>query len=274
MLPLVQHAIARFGWRAACRAMGLLILVVLGPINLLVRKRPEDLGLLPDGDAASHAAALPPASRVVDAAWAAVDWTLPRAFVTRRFWWIALGYFCGLYTWYAVQVHQTEHLLEIGFDADIAAWALGLVRLGIPGQIALGHLSDRIGREWAGIASLGLALCFTLLIALKCAAAPVLLNLVVIAQGLFGYGITSVLGAIVAEIFQGRHCGSIFGSPMVPALFGGAAGPWVTGVLHDRLGGYTLPFAIAVGVGVSALSGLAICAARKVRTVAGRTRPA
>lgn len=249
---------------------------MLGPINLLVRKRPEDLGLLPDGDAASHAAALPPASRVVDAAWAAVDWTLPRAFVTRRFWWIALGYFCGLYAWYAVQVHQTKYLLEIGFDVDIAAWALGLVSLvGIPGQIALGHLSDRIGREWAwGIASLGFALCFALLIALKYAAAPLLLYLMVIAQGLLGYGITSVLGAVVAEIFQGRHYGSIFGSLMVSALFGGAAGPWVTGVLHDRLGGYTLPFAIAVGV--SALSGLAIwrAAPRKVRTVAGRTRPA
>ena len=68
---------------------------------------------------------------------------------TSRFWWIAVGYFCALFAWYAVQVHQTKYLVEIGFTPALAAWALGGVSLaGIPGQIALGHLSDRIGREF------------------------------------------------------------------------------------------------------------------------------
>ena len=111
--------------------------------------RPQDMGLQPDGDAAPSATAARPPSNVVDTAWAAVDWTLGRAMRTARFWWIAFGYFCGLYAWYAVQVHQTKYLIEIGFSPSVAAWALGLVSLaGIPGQIALGHVSDRIGREW------------------------------------------------------------------------------------------------------------------------------
>ena len=69
---------------------------------------------------------------------------------TARFWWIALGYFCGLFAWYAVQVHQTKYLDRDRRSAPTyAAWALGLVSLvGIPGQIVFGHLSDRIGREW------------------------------------------------------------------------------------------------------------------------------
>jgi MFS family permease len=47
-----------------------------------------------------------------------------------------------------VQVYQTKYLTEIRFDQKSAAWALGLVSLvAVPGQIALGHLSDRIGRE-------------------------------------------------------------------------------------------------------------------------------
>ena len=59
------------------------------------------------------------------------------------------GYFGALFSWYAVQVHQTKYLIEIGFDPVTAAWALGLVSLvAVPGQIALGHLSDRVGREW------------------------------------------------------------------------------------------------------------------------------
>ena len=64
-------------------------------------------------------------------------------------WWLAAGYGCGLFAWYAVQVHQTKFVVEIGFSATDVAWALGVVSLaGIPGQIALGYLSDRIGREW------------------------------------------------------------------------------------------------------------------------------
>ena len=52
------------------------------------------------------------------------SWTRPgsrwtgrsrRAMRTSRFWWIAVGYFCALFAWYAVQVHQTKYLVEIGF---------------------------------------------------------------------------------------------------------------------------------------------------------------
>lgn len=133
LLPWVQHMIAQTDWRAACTAMGLVVLVVLAPINLLLRKKPEEIGLRPDGDAAPLANAAKPVSNVVDAAWAGVDWTLARALRTTRFWWLALGYFFGLYVWYAVQVHQTKYLLEIGFSSSVAVWALGAVSLlGIP----------------------------------------------------------------------------------------------------------------------------------------------
>src|SRR3977135_968969 len=54
-LPWVQHMIEQTGWRTACTAMGVMVLVVLAPINLLLRKRPEDIGLEPDGDAAPSA---------------------------------------------------------------------------------------------------------------------------------------------------------------------------------------------------------------------------
>lgn len=62
LLPWVQHMIERSGWRTACTAMGLLLLIALAPINLLLRKRPEDLGLRPDGDAAPSASAAKPVS--------------------------------------------------------------------------------------------------------------------------------------------------------------------------------------------------------------------
>jgi MFS family permease len=271
MLPAVQLLIEQVGWRAACWTLGLLILVVLAPINLLLRKQPQDMGLQPDGDAAPATSAQR-ASNVVDSAWAQIDWTLPRALRTQRFWWLALAFFTGLYGWYAVQVHQTKYLIEIGFSASAAAWALGFVSLvGIPGQIWLGHLSDRIGREWIWtVACLGFAICFLALIALQSTPSLPLLYLMVLAQGFLGYGVTSVFGAVALEIFEGKHFGSIFGTLMLASLAGGAAGPWITGVIHDRTGSYAIAFWI--GLLICALSILAIWMAgpRKIRAVAGQ----
>jgi MFS family permease len=272
LLPWVQHMIEQTSWRTACTAMGLLVLIALAPINLLLRKRPEDLGLRPDGDAAPSASAAKPVSNIVDPVWAGTDWTLALALRTGRFWWIALGYFCGLYIWYAVQVHQTKFLLDIGFSPSVAVWSLGVVSLiGIPGQILLGHVSDRIGREWVWVASCaGFAICFAALIALKFEASLWLVCVMVFTQGALGYGLTSIMGAVVLEIFQGKHYGSIFGTIMLAALAGGAAGPWLTGFLYDLTGDYTLAFAIAMAL--SGLSALSIwqAAPRKVRAVAGR----
>jgi MFS family permease len=272
LLPWTQWMIEQAGWRTACTAIGLLVLVVLAPINLLLRKRPEDLGLRPDGDAAASNASATPVSNIVDRDWAGVDWTLSRALRTARFWWLAIGYAGGLYIWYAVQVHQTKYLLDVGFSPNVAVWALGAVSLlGIPGQILLGHISDRVGREWIWSASCaGFAICFAALIALARYPSLPLVYLMVVSQGALGYGLTSIMGAVVVEIFQGKHYGSIFGTIMVAALAGGAAGPLVTGVLHDLWGNYTLAFLI--GIGVSALSALAIwlAAPGKIRAVAGR----
>ena len=277
ILPWMQTLIARAGWRTACWMLAVVVLVLLVPLNLLLKHRPEDMGLEPDGDRmAPSGSPAPRPSNVVDAAWVAVEWTLGRALRTTRFWWIIVGYFCGLYSWYAVQVHQTKYLTEIGFSPSDAAWALGLVSLaGIPGQIVLGHLSDRIGREWVWtVGSVGFVVCYVALLLLRDTPTAALLYLMVLTQGMLGYGLTSVVGAIPAEIFQGKHYGTIFGTLMLAAIGGGAAGPWLTGVLHDRTGSYTSAWWIAIGC--SLLSGAAIwlAAPRHVRLVAGRVRRA
>jgi MFS family permease len=271
VLPWVQHMIEQSGWRTACSTMGILVLVVLVPVNLLLRKRPQDMGLQPDGDGAPSAS-FRPVSNVVDHAWVNTDWTLRRAMRTARYWWLALGLFGGLYTWYAVQVHQTKYLLDIGFSPGVAAWALGMVSLfGVPGQILLGHLSDRIGREWIWtVSGVGFAICFAALIGLEYAPSLALVYVMVISQGFLGYGVTSIMGAVVAEIFQGEHFGSIFGTLMLAALAGGAAGPLVTGIVHDIYGSYTPAFAIGIVVSAVATAAIWMASPGKVRAVAGR----
>lgn len=275
LLPWLQTLIEDGGWRAACWALGILVLVLLVPPNLLLRRRPEDLGLNPDGIGASSLTS-GPHGNIIDPAWAAVDWTLARALRTARFWWIAVGYFCGLFAWYAVQVHQTKYLIDIGFSPATAAWALGIVSLvAVPGQIALGHLSDRIGREWVWvIGNGGFVLCCLALIALRDHPAMAVLYAMVVAQGAIGYGLTSVMGAIPAEIFEGRQFGSIFGCVMLSAILGGAAGPWLTGILHDRFGDYAAAFLLSIGLSLVSAAAIWRAAPRKVRVVAGRVSSA
>jgi MFS family permease len=276
LLPAMQTLIEGYGWRTACIALGIVALLVLAPLNLLLRRRPEDLGLRPDGDAAPvPGSAAARRTNVVDAAWAATDWTLARALRTARFWWLALGYFCGLFAWYLVQVHQTKYLVEIGFSPTTAALALGVVSLaGVPGQIVLGQLSDRIGREpvWA-IGCAGFVATYVALLALPAHAIPALLWTMVLLQGALGYGVTSVFGAIPAEIFEGKHYGSIFGVLSLASIGGGALGPLVGGAVHDATGGYVAAFWVAIGASV--LSAVAIYRAKPsgVRVVAGRMAP-
>jgi MFS family permease len=171
-----------------------------------------------------------------------------------------------------VQVHQTRYLIEIGFTPLVAAWALGIVSVvGIPGQIILGALSDRFGREWTWTAGCaGFAICYLALIALEQSPSNLLLYLMVISQGFLGYALTSVMGPIVAEIFEGPHFGSIFGTITVALIGGGAAGPWITGIIHDATGSYSLAFLLAIACCVVSAAAIWIAAPRKVRLVAGR----
>jgi MFS family permease len=116
-------------------------------------------------------------------------------------------------------------------------------------MLALGHLSDRIGREWLwSIGNGGFVLSCAPLLALSAVPSPALLWFMVITQGTLGYNLTSVMGALSAESFGGRNFGSIFGTVMLAAIIGGAAGPWVAGTLHDLTGSYALAFWLSVAV--------------------------
>src|SRR3954471_1968179 len=52
LLPWLQGFILRAGWRAACWTLAIMVIVVLVPLNLLLRRRPEDIGVEPDGESA------------------------------------------------------------------------------------------------------------------------------------------------------------------------------------------------------------------------------
>ena len=277
ILPWLQGIIVSAGWRTACWALVALLLVVCVPLNIaLQRTRPEDIGLAPDGDeaAARQAATGAHAANVVDREWASVDWTLPRAMRTARFWWVALGFFSSLFVWYAIQVHQTKYLIDIGYDSTVAAFALGLIGLlGVASQIGLGVLSDRIGREWIwSLSSLGFIAACVLLLVMPYRPTPTLLYAMVASQGLVGYGMAATYAAIPAELFQGRHYGAVFSVLSVASGLGSGLGPWMAGAVYDRTGSYTPAFYLLIALTAVSMVAIWLAAPRKVRVVAGRVR--
>jgi MFS family permease len=250
IFPWLQSLIAGRGWRTACVAVAIIVFALF-PFILLQRRRPQDLGLVPDG-----------------------DWTPARALRTARFWWLAVAFFSGLWAWYAVQVHQTRYLIDVGFDPKTAAVALGLVPfMGIAGQIALGHFSDRLGREagWT-LAAGGFALCYLLLLVMEDSPTPVMLYAMVVAQGLLGYGLASVFAAIPSEVFQGKRYATIFGALNCAAVGGGGLAPWATGAIHDRTGSYALAWWLSIAFCALSVVCIWVAAPRKIRAVAGRIR--
>ena len=80
------------------------------------------------------------------------------------------------------------------------------------------------------------------------------------------------MGPIVAEIFEGPHYGSIFGTITVALIGGGAMGSWITGVIHDVTGSYKLAFVLAIACCVISATAIWIAGPRKVRLVPGLVR--
>lgn len=120
------------------------------------------------------------------------------------------------------------------------------------------------------LSALGFVACYALLLLMSGHQAPALVYLMVASQGVLGYGLASVFGAIPAEIFQGKRYGAIFGTLNLASGTGAAMGPWVTGWLYDRTGSYTAAFWIAILLSLISIGAMWLAAPRKVRVVAGR----
>ena len=273
LFPLLQSFIEAVGWREACFGLAALIVVTIVPLNVFAqRRRPEDLGLEADGRRTQHNEAPKTGEVVIDKAFASIEWRYARIAREPRFWALVFAFIFSLFNHYAVQVHQTKFFIEAGFSVSESAWALGLVVLfGIPGQIAVGSISDRIGREWGWALSMaGYVICFITFLNMMDGASRWQLYLCVMSVGLLGAGTAPLFGSIGAELFGGAYFGRVFGFLGVACSIGASAGAWVTGTLFDVTGSYQMSFSISIGFAV--LSSLCVFWAGpgRVRPVAGR----
>jgi MFS family permease len=89
----------------------------------------------------------------------------------------------------------------------------------------------------------------------------------VLSQGFLGYALTLAMEPIVAEIFRRAALQLDFRHHHVALIGGGAAGPWLAGVIHDFTGSYWLAFVLAIAACIVSAAAIWIAAPRKVRRV-------
>lgn len=273
LLPLVQNIIAVDGWRDACLQMAIIVCVTIIPINILLqRKTPTDMGLQPDGDETpteqekvDRSAAL-----VRDHEWASREWTIASAMLTMRFWAMFIAFFGALFVWYGVQAHQTKFLLDMGFSSNFAATALGMAAFfGIFGQIGIGALSDRVGRELAWTLALaGFGAASVLLVLIGKHPTTELVYLAMAAQGLLGYGMAALFGAITAEVFAGPKTASILSVLALGGNIGAGVGAFALGAVYDAYGSYEVGFWMCWFVSIVSIVCIWIASPGRIRVVA------
>lgn len=268
MLPLlVAVVIAIFGtWRAGWVALAAIILATgVAPALLLIRRRPEDVGLLPDGDAtpADGAAA---ESREQ-------DFTLGEAVRTRAYWFLAAGVACILFAGGAINFHLIPHLEHQGLSRTQAALVVTVFSaMGAVGSILGGAIATRATIRWTMAASLlGQAAAVLLLIT-----ADSLMGAMIYAVT-YGLVFGSMFGlhqALYADYFGRASLGLIRGSVQPLQMGANAAGPVLTGVWFDRHDSYSEPFALFALLFLIAALSLALSPypRRRARKVDGEPR--
>jgi MFS family permease len=142
---------------------------------------------------------------------------------------------------------------------------------GVGGQLMLGALSDRIGREWIWtLGCTGFFICYLLMFVLARNPDPLIVWGLVFAQGFLGYGMTPALGAVPADLFQGRSYGRIFGVAAIFGSSGASLGPWVFGLIYDRTGSYDVACLMAMSMCVASAALIWMAGPRRVRKVGRR----
>lgn len=240
-IPLTDALYHAFGWRTAIFILAILLAITTIPLHaLMLRRRPADLGLLPDGEPVTLETRPLPASL-----------SLSDALHSRFFWLMTLAFSLAALAAAAIRVHFIPLLIDSGINASTAAFASGSIgMMQVAGRVIFAPLDARIsGRVLvAGVFALQSAGMFALLWGIS-------LLTVVIFVAVFGaaYGaMTLARASIIAELFGAAHYGRISSVMAIFLTLAGTAAPVGAGILYDYFGNYQPVLWIVVILGVIA----------------------
>lgn len=231
---IIGGLIESHGWRFAYRSVGLLILCVLLPaVGLLIRRRPEEKGLVPYGEGEEEKQEINASVKKKEKEW---NTSLKELRRKPLFWTYLIG--CTLINFTAaVIVHIPAAVTDAGFSAGLASTIVSIYLLiAMPGKIILGYIFDKWGLK-AGII-LGNAAFFATMLALLFLTSVPMVYVMAILYG-FGGCIATVDASIIAsKLFGTQYYGEIYGFTTTFTNAGYAIGAPVIGVIFDITGSY------------------------------------
>jgi MFS family permease len=251
-LPLAAWLVDLVDWRSALLVLaGVLAATTVLPHALLLRRRPEDMGLLPDGASpgTGEGAANPARARGA---------RLGEALRDRAFWWLTGSFFLEAVASVAIGVSLIPYLTERGDGARFAATATGLIGAA---QVGARVLATVFGDRLSQVA------LTALVFALQAVALVVLIGWqtwagVLAAVLLFGAGrgvVTLMRAGLVAEFYGRAHYGAINGMLALFLTIARALGPIGAGAAYAVAGGYEpvlWGMAVALVLAAGAMLGL------------------
>jgi MFS family permease len=231
-----------FGWRVGWRFWVAALWLVMAPLTyFLVRNKPEDVGLLPDGERVPHAD-----DPIEDKPTDLDDsWTAAEAMKTRSFW---LLLFCTMIpsaVGTGMIFHQVSIMNEAGISPQAAAFVMSLMAIvQLPFSFVAGYIADRVPIRFVVAGN------FLIQIAII----AVLLNTRSMPMAIFyacmrgvAAAFESIQGGVIWPSYFGRtHLGSIRSVAMTASVIGSAFGPLPFGFGYDLFGGYREVLLIAM----------------------------
>ena len=255
--PLVGgYLIPNFGWRAAYLALAVLSWVILIPLALwVVKTKPADMGLYPDGIEA------PETANVTAVSPSATDGlTLKTALTTSTFWLIAAVFLSSCFSHGGVIQSQVPHLEDLGFPVVTAATALGMVGLGSAvGKFGFGWLCDRIPAKYA--CAIGLMLQMVSIIIFIRVGPASSTSMIWLYAIIMGLGVGSWLptsSMLTSTNFGLANYGAIYGVVNLFIYAGVAIGPLMAGFMYDAMNTYHWAFIIFLALYLVAIPAILV----------------
>lgn len=230
LAPVLSAIVHAWGWRWGAALGGMTFLIVGIPLCLCIRRSPESMGLLPDGDPA------PPTVRDKDGnvqpGREANDVTVAQALRSFAFWGSVLAAGVRNGSYHAVSVHFIPLMVWKGLSQNEAAWLLSTFAfLGMSSTLILGWFADKSNKPRFNAAILLVAAASMLIPIFTSSVWLLCLFTICFASVEATY---PVGWALVGDLFGRTHYAKIRGYMTLFYTWGGVLGPVIAGAIFDK----------------------------------------
>ena len=247
LIPALAWAIdpdepGRLGWRLTAAGIGVVLIVLAWPVSRLIRNRPEEYGLLPDGRREDQSESGERGGSGQGQTEGA-DFTWQEALRTRPFWLITVGHSATSIVIVTLTVHLGPMLTDLGYSLQMVAWVVSTYTgVGAVFTLVGGYIGDRVPMHLA-LFGFSVIQSTAVVILLSAGTLPMVLLFAVVLGIGFG-GRTPMTTAIRGVYFGRRAFASITGISMIPMNIMLLVFPLFAGIMFDAGGSYQIPFSV------------------------------